>query len=65
MIRLLIAAALLSGCSDFGHYVSALDVNGGVSADPNNPDSARVTLGGKIYFRDPEARLLPNYSKDK
>jgi hypothetical protein len=62
---LFLTIAFLSGCADFGHYVSAVDFNGGVSADPENSDSARVTVGGKIYFRDPQARKLTNYSKDK
>lgn len=62
---LLLCVIFLSGCADFGHYVSAVDFNGGVSSDPENSDSARVTVGGKIYFRDPQARKLPNYSKDK
>ena len=70
LILALICAALLSGCTDFGHYVSAMDFNGGVSGDPDNPQDARVTVGGKIYFRDPtpakpKKRKLPNYSKDK
>ena len=58
-------ALLLAGCADFGRYVSAIDVQSGVSSDPYNSNSTRVTLGGKIYFRDPTARRLPNYSKDK
>lgn len=70
LILALLCAVLLSGCSDFGHYVSAMDINGGVSGDPDNPQDARVTVGGKIYFRDPtpikpKKRKLPNYSKDK
>ena len=70
MIRfMLIAAIALTGCTDLGHYVSAVDFNGGVSGDPNNPNDARVTVGGKIYFRDSapakKKRKLPNYSKDK
>ena len=71
VILALICASMLSGCTDFGHYVSAMDFNGGVSGDPDNPQDARVTVGGKIYFRDPapakskKHKKLPNYSKDK
>jgi len=68
MIRLLVFSLLLTGCADFGHYVEAVDFSGGVSKDPYNSDSTRVTVGGKIYFRDsapPKKRKLKNYSKDK
>ena len=66
MIRLaLLFAIALTGCSDFGHYVSGVDFNTGISGDPSNPDNLGVTVGGKIIFRDPTARRLPNYSKDK
>jgi hypothetical protein len=63
----MLLAIVLTGCaaSDFGKYVSEVDATGGVSADPNDPNNAQVTVVGKIYFRDPTARRLPNYSKDK
>jgi len=61
----LLSVLVLTGCTDFGHYVSAVDFSGGVSQDPSNMDSTRVTVGGKIYFRDPTPTKLPNYSKDK
>lgn len=53
LLSIILSAALLSSCADFGKYVSAMDVNAGGEYDPNNPDAARVTIGGKIYFRDP------------